>query len=139
MVLQAGHGNREDRRSPMTAAPKARGGSDRELADWIKQKTGIEVTTWQLERWRAAGLLIAADRVYPGRGSRASYSEGACDHAAEVAKLSERYSKTDELLRIAFYRGLYVSEEALRSCFVRSLDSLEELIGPAELKRTSIA
>jgi hypothetical protein len=109
----------------------ARSRSDLELAEWVRQETGIEVSPWQIERWRAAGLLQGADHAYPGSGSVATYSEDARHQAAELTQLSKRYRKTDELVRVLFYRDLYVGEDAVRQSFGRFLARMEAWIGPA--------
>ena len=114
------------------SAIKARSRSDLGLAEWVRQETGIQVSPWQLERWRRAGLIQPAGHSYAGSGSAATYSPEARRQAAEVSRLSTHYRKTHELVRVAFYHGLYVREDALR----RSLDSflvrMESWTGPAE-------
>jgi hypothetical protein len=109
---------------------KARSESDRELAEFVSHESGIATSPWQIETWRRAGLLQRASRIFPGRGSRASYSAAAKAQAIQVAVLAKRYRRHGELARVLFARGLYVEEAALRNALTGVIDRTAEWIGP---------
>lgn len=114
---------------------KARSEADAELASYASSVVGFHVSPWQVEDWRQAGALQPASHTYPGRGSTAVYSDEARSQVVEVARLSKRHRKHEDLLRVLFIRGLYVDLEALRAAFVGPLDKSLKLIGPLASER----
>jgi hypothetical protein len=110
---------------------KARSDADRELAEYVTAHVGWHVSPWQIEACRQAGMIQEADHRYPGGGSsEANYSPVARQQAVEVARLSKKYRKHDELARVVFMRGLYVRPNALSAAFARPFDKMLGLIGP---------
>ena len=57
-----------------------------------------------------------------GRGSHVEYSPEARAQATELAKLSRKYRRNDELARALFGRGLYVNENVLKAALVSVID-----------------
>jgi hypothetical protein len=111
---------------------KARSGSDAELAAAVARETALHTTPWQIEGWRQAGLLHPGHQTFPGRGSYVEYSPEARSQAMELARLSRKYRRHDELARALFGRGLYVEENVLKAALVGVIDRAEKWIGPAE-------
>lgn len=111
---------------------KARSGSDAELAEAVTRETGLDTTPWQIESWRQGGLLQPGQQTFPGRGSYVEYSPEARAQAMELARLSRKYRRHEELARALFGRGLYVEENILKAALVGVIDRAEKWIGPSE-------
>ena len=114
----------------MTAI-KARSVSDLKLVRWIESQTGVQISPWQVERWRQAGLLQTAEHEYPGTGSYATYSAEARRQVLELARLSREYHRHDVLARVLFYRGFWVRDDALRRSYDAVFAHADEWIGPS--------
>ena len=115
----------------MTAI-RARSVSDLTLVRWIESETGVQISPWQVERWRQAGLLQPAEHEYPGAGSLATYSAEARLQVLELARLSHEYHHHDVLARVLFYRGFWVRDDALRKAYDTVFAHAAEWIGPSD-------
>jgi len=95
--------------------------------------TNVRVSPWQIERWRQAGLLPAASRQYPGRGSGsiASYPPEAVARVVEVAGLVRPRHPLSEVALILFARGRTIPSEVVKRAYCEWLDGLEKWLGSA--------
>jgi DNA-binding transcriptional MerR regulator len=89
---------------------------------------GIRVSPREIERWRQAGLIPQPDRIYPGRGSRAIYSDKAAAQAAEVAKYLRNGWRLEEIAVPLFLHGFRVGEETVKRAFKAHADHVRYLI-----------
>ncbi len=108
----------------------ARSQSDADLAERVSHAVGFEVTGWEIERWRQAGLVQPAEHEYPGKGSHAQYGDEAARQATVVAALVRKHRNLTKVARILFVRGLYVREDAIRAALKRGLAEVDKWIGP---------
>jgi hypothetical protein len=84
---------------------------------------GATVTAYQLERWRASGLLPRNPRGYPGRG-RGSTSEpppGATSLVVWLAANVRPGRRPSDLALLAFAEGLAVPKDTVRAAFATAV------------------
>lgn len=107
--------------------------SDRALAEAAGKRAGVDVTPWQVERWRQAGLIDPAERVWPGRGhgSCSRYGPLCIDQAAAVARLARRRRPLDQIALILFVRREPVPIAAVKAAYAALLNHVEKWLGDA--------
>ena len=111
-------------------ASSARSRSDAELARLVSEG-GIDVSPWQVERWRQHGLIPSAARSYPGRarGSAAVYAPEAVEQGRVVAQLVRRRRPLGDVAVALFTRGYPVSEHVLKDAYLEWLERIQRFLG----------
>jgi hypothetical protein len=112
-------------------AGAARSRSDVELARLISEG-GIDVSPWQVERWRQRGLIPGAARSYPGRarGSEAVYTREAVEQGRVVAQLVRRRRPLGDVAVALFIGGYAVPKHVLKDAYLEWLERIQSLLGP---------
>lgn len=83
---------------------------------------GVMVTTRQVERWRASGLLPPNVRMAlgRGRGSRSVAGDGAAELVVWLGKNVRRGQRPGDLALLAFGAGQCVPERTVRRAFAHA-------------------
>jgi hypothetical protein len=83
------------------------------------RRRGVACSSFQLERWRSAGLLPHNSRAYPGAGGSASSTPpGTVDIAVALARAARRGRGPEDLALHLFAAGLPVRGDLLVAAFV---------------------
>lgn len=114
------------------------GSADIQLAEEVSKRLQRDISPRQIERWRERGLLPNLTREGRGRGlgSKATYPEGAVEHAAALASAVTEFGRLDEAALACLIRQFTPREVGLRwayrAWFERLRKAMEHKAGSSD-------